>query len=73
MSTMIEGEMRDLRVGNRQLVTALIASVLGWSLDLFDLFVLFCSNPMSQPGGLPTRSQSGDVVGREQFLEPCQK
>jgi MHS family proline/betaine transporter-like MFS transporter len=40
MSTMIEEEMRDLPVGNRQLVAALTASVLGWSLDLFDLFTL---------------------------------
>src|SRR6202171_2887745 len=46
MSTMIEGEMRDLRVGNRQLVTALIASVLGWSLDLFDLFTLLYVAPV---------------------------
>ena len=26
--------------GNRQMVNAVIASVLGWSLDLFDLFIL---------------------------------
>ena len=38
--------MRDLRVGNRQLVTALIASVLGWSLDLFDLFTLLYVAPV---------------------------
>jgi MFS transporter, MHS family, proline/betaine transporter len=43
---MIEGEMRDIRVGNRQLVTALIASVLGWSLDLFDLFTLLYVAPV---------------------------
>ena len=46
MSTMIEDEMRDLPVGNRQLVTALIASVLGWSLDLFDLFTLLYVAPV---------------------------
>lgn len=46
MSTMIEGEMRDLHVGNRQLATAVIASVLGWSLDLFDLFTLLYVAPV---------------------------
>ena len=46
MSTMIDDEMRDLPVGNRQLVTALIASVLGWSLDLFDLFTLLYVAPV---------------------------
>ena len=46
MSTMTEGEMRDLPVGNRQLVTALIASILGWSLDLFDLFTLLYVAPV---------------------------
>ena len=46
MSTMIEGEMRDLHVGNRQLLTAVIASVLGWSLDLFDLFTLLYVAPV---------------------------
>jgi MFS transporter, MHS family, proline/betaine transporter len=46
MSAMIEDEMRDLPVGNRQLVTALMASVLGWSLDLFDLFTLLYVAPV---------------------------
>jgi MFS transporter, MHS family, proline/betaine transporter len=46
MLTMIEDEMRDLPVENRQLVTALIASVLGWSLDLFDLFTLLYVAPV---------------------------
>ena len=46
MATMIEGEMRDVHVGNRQLATAVIASVLGWSLDLFDLFTLLYVAPV---------------------------
>ena len=46
MSAIIEGGMRDLRVSNRQLATALIASVLGWSLDLFDLFTLLYVAPV---------------------------
>jgi hypothetical protein len=56
MSTMIEGEMRDLPVGNRRLVTALIASVLGWSLDLFDLFTLLTSRQRWEVFSFPPRS-----------------
>jgi MFS transporter, MHS family, proline/betaine transporter len=32
--------------GNRQMVNAIIASVLGWSLDLFDLFILLYVAPV---------------------------
>src|SRR3984957_348400 len=32
--------------GNRQMVSAIIASVLGWSLDLFDLFILLYVAPI---------------------------
>jgi MFS transporter, MHS family, proline/betaine transporter len=32
--------------GNRQMVSAIIASVLGWSLDLFDLFILLYVAPV---------------------------
>jgi MHS family proline/betaine transporter-like MFS transporter len=33
-------------VGNRQMVNAIIASVLGWALDLFDLFILLYVAPV---------------------------
>jgi MHS family proline/betaine transporter-like MFS transporter len=32
--------------GNRQMINAIIASVLGWSLDLFDLFILLYVAPV---------------------------
>ncbi len=32
--------------GNRQMINAIIASVLGWSLDLFDLFILLYVAPL---------------------------
>src|SRR6266705_5237374 len=32
--------------GNRQMVNAIIASVLGWALDLFDLFILLYVAPV---------------------------
>lgn len=57
MSTMIEGEMRDLHVGNRQLATAVTASVLGWSLDLFDLFTLLYVAPVVGSFSSPRRSR----------------
>jgi len=43
--------------GNRQMVSAIIASVLGWSLDLFDVFILLyvgrSSALCSFPPGFP--------------------
>jgi MFS transporter, MHS family, proline/betaine transporter len=33
-------------VGNRQMINAIIASVLGWALDLFDLFILLYVAPV---------------------------
>ncbi len=33
-------------VGNKQMITAIIASVLGWALDLFDLFILLYVAPV---------------------------
>ena len=32
--------------GNRQMINAIIASLLGWSLDLFDLFILLYVAPV---------------------------
>ena len=32
--------------GNRQVINAIVASVLGWSLDLFDLFILLYVAPV---------------------------
>ncbi|HXP30904.1 MAG TPA: MFS transporter [Stellaceae bacterium] len=43
---MTEGRTGGDRVGNRQLAAAIIASVLGWSLDLFDLFILLYVAPV---------------------------
>lgn len=44
MSTVVENQLS--RVGNRQLGAAIVASVLGWSLDLFDLFILLYVAPV---------------------------
>src|SRR6201982_3080218 len=35
-----------MAVGNRQRTSAIIASMLGWSLDLFDLFILLYVAPV---------------------------
>jgi MFS family permease len=47
-------------VGTRQMRNAIIASVLGWSLDLFDLFILLYVAPVVGalffPSGVPTLS-----------------
>ena len=48
MSTMIVGEMRDVHVGNRQLATAAIASVLGCAPGILmplDIFLRTTSQP----------------------------
>src|SRR5882672_1511590 len=46
--------------GNRQMINAIIASVLGWSLDLFDLFILLYVAPVIGalffPSSVPTLS-----------------
>jgi MHS family proline/betaine transporter-like MFS transporter len=42
-TTLVDGEAT---AGNRQMINAIIASVLGWSLDLFDLFILLYVAPV---------------------------
>lgn len=46
--------------GNRQMINAIVASVLGWSLDLFDLFILLYVAPVIGalffPSAIPTVS-----------------
>lgn len=42
----IQGTGVSVRVETRQMVNAVIASVLGWSLDLFDLFILLFVAPV---------------------------
>ena len=46
--TMTSTPLVDAQVpaGNRQMINAIIASVLGWSLDLFDLFILLYVAPV---------------------------
>jgi hypothetical protein len=46
--------------GNRQMVSAIIASVLGWSLDLFDLFALRYVTPVTSSHDSPQRR---DICG----------
>ncbi len=46
--TMTGTQLADAQApgGNRQMINAIIASVLGWSLDLFDLFILLYVAPV---------------------------
>jgi MFS transporter, MHS family, proline/betaine transporter len=37
---------RSIKAGNRQMINAIVASVLGWALDLFDLFILLYVAPV---------------------------
>ncbi len=46
MSVAVEGGATASEVANRQIATAIIASSLGWSLDLFDLFILLYVAPV---------------------------
>lgn len=46
METVIPTAAHPRQAGNRQMVSAVIASCLGWSLDLFDLFVLLYVAPV---------------------------
>jgi MFS transporter, MHS family, proline/betaine transporter len=47
LSTIVaEGEAPRIEASNRQIASAVIASVLGWSLDLFDLFILLYVAPV---------------------------
>jgi hypothetical protein len=36
----------SIKAGNRQMINAIVASVLGWALDLFDLFILLYVAPV---------------------------
>lgn len=51
------------QVGNRQIIMALVASTAGWSLDLFDLFLLLYVAPtigaLFFPASIPTLSLAG--------------
>lgn len=46
METVVPNAAHSRQTGNRQMVSAAIASCLGWSLDLFDLFVLLYVAPV---------------------------
>src|SRR5260221_8752246 len=56
----VESAVATVRVETRQMVTAVTASLLGWSLDLFDLFILLYVAPVVGalffPSSLPTLS-----------------
>ncbi len=61
MSTgVVESAIGTVKVETRQMVNAVIASVLGWSLDLFDLFILLFVAPVIGklffPSDFPTLS-----------------
>ncbi|MGO9702366.1 MAG: MFS transporter [Xanthobacteraceae bacterium] len=46
MSTAAELSKEAWPIGKRQMITAIVASSLGWSLDLFDLFILLYVAPV---------------------------
>src|SRR3954471_8079113 len=46
MSTLVMQEKEAVAVSNRQRTLAIVASCLGWSLDLFDLFILLFVAPV---------------------------
>ncbi|HEX9465388.1 MAG TPA: MFS transporter [Alphaproteobacteria bacterium] len=56
----VESAVATVRVETRQMVTAVTASLLGWSLDLFDLFILLYVAPVVGklffPSDIPTLS-----------------
>ena len=53
----------------RQMRNAIIASVLGWSLDLFDLFILLYVAPVVGalffPSTVPTLSLAAELLGQK--------
>ena len=46
MTTTAKGSGEAWPIGRRQMLTAIIASSLGWALDLFDLFILLYVAPV---------------------------
>lgn len=70
----VEGTEPIVSVDSRQRTNAIIASVLGWALDLFDLFILLYVAPVIGalffPSSLPTENDVGPLPGLANFKRP---